>query len=130
MVQPSLSENGRAQVDDIVKNIEGQMKQLSALHRKRLLVSFDDSAEIGKERCVLRVCVLGPSRQGRPIRILHLTTVRFPNRCREIEAQTGAITDLFREAEKLLAGVAKQQGDESDSVLKVRVGGCLCTIIT
>jgi len=44
-------------VDDIVKNIEGQMRQLSALHRKRLLVSFDDSAEIGKERCVLRVCV-------------------------------------------------------------------------
>lgn len=38
---------------------------------------------------------------------------------REIEAHTGAITDLFREAEKLLAGVAKQQGDESDSELKV-----------
>jgi hypothetical protein len=37
-------------VDGIVKNIEGQMKELSALHRKRLLVSFDDSAEVSKER--------------------------------------------------------------------------------
>lgn len=46
---------------------------------------------------------------------------------REIEAHTGAITDLFREAEKLLAGVAKQQGDESDSELKVRFG-IICVV--
>lgn len=53
-------------VDDLVKSIEGQMKELSALHRKRLLVSFDDSAEGRKEKYVrawrgappvLRVCV-------------------------------------------------------------------------
>ena len=29
------------------------MKELSALHRKRLLVSFDDSAEVTKEKCVV-----------------------------------------------------------------------------
>lgn len=38
------------QVDDIVRTIESQMKELSALHRKRLLVSFDDTAEVSKEK--------------------------------------------------------------------------------
>lgn len=42
---------------------------------------------------------------------------------RDIEARTAAITDLFRDTEKLLAGVGKQQGDESDSELKV--GACM-----
>lgn len=39
-------------VDELVKGIEGRMKELSALHRKRLLVSFDDSAEGRKEKYV------------------------------------------------------------------------------
>jgi syntaxin 16 len=64
------------------------MKELAALHRKRLLVSFDDSADVTKER--------------------------------EIQATTDGITDLFRDAEKQLTAIAKQEGDESDSELKVR----------
>jgi len=47
---PSLPPSPSSQVDDIVRSIEGQMKELSGLHRKRLLVSFDDSAEVTKER--------------------------------------------------------------------------------
>ncbi|GAB5030762.1 qa-syp4 tlg2p syntaxin 16-type [Nannochloropsis oceanica] len=37
-------------IDGIVRVIEAQMRELSMLHRKRLLVSFDDSAEAKKER--------------------------------------------------------------------------------
>eukprot|EP00624_Nannochloropsis_granulata_P003691 evm.model.NODE_28648_length_9314_cov_31.998281.2 len=64
------------------------MRELSMLHRKRLLVSFDDSAEMKKEK--------------------------------EIQSLTDAITDRFRGAEKQLTAVGKQEGDESDSEVKVR----------
>lgn len=38
----------------------------------------------------------------------------------EIEAVTAEITDLFRQAEKVATEVAKQNGQESDSELRVR----------
>lgn len=51
-------------MDELVKGIEGQMKQLSALHRKRLLVSFDDSAEGRKEKYVrVLLCTDRPMNQ-------------------------------------------------------------------
>ncbi|EWM27922.1 qa- syp4 tlg2p syntaxin 16-type [Nannochloropsis gaditana] len=40
-------------VDEAIRNIQGQMKELSRLHRKRLLVSFDEKAEAGKEQEIL-----------------------------------------------------------------------------
>lgn len=39
------------QVDELVRKITTKQKELSVLHRKRLLVSFDDSAEASQERC-------------------------------------------------------------------------------
>lgn len=51
--RPPLVPDPDSQVDEAIRNIQGQMKELSRLHRKRLLVSFDEKAEAGKEQEIL-----------------------------------------------------------------------------